>query len=256
MCGWPLSFLGDCPWARKWGSPLQPMCRLERTVLILRGGVRVKAELRRRSLFGAVFRQADAAVPPRLPDGLRGTTLKQKGEDGQDDVRTLWVDFDEDVDRFKRWRDVCKECYAPNFPVFDEKPIGPLTLLHFIKHAERHGGDVPQWMQLWCRAKQNEPTDRVYREMRVLCDSLHFAGTHDQVNIPALMSMEILCRRVQSVVQAIRTARAGSMPRCSRARARRRTLSVFRTYSVKRNKAELELLQARQKVLTGILWML
>ena len=38
--------------------------------------------------------------------------------------------------------------------------------------------------------------------MKVLCDALYMCGTFDQVNIPALMSMETICRRIQAIVDA------------------------------------------------------
>ena len=142
----------------------------DRTALINRGGELVKAELirvedcqdyalRRRALF-----KDPTAPAAEMPSGTKlldqiDHPSKNSGEDEKsEEVRTLWVDYDEHGERFKRWREVCKESYTP---VFDEKPIdGPLTALHFIKHAERHGGDLRQWLMLWCRAKHVEPTDR------------------------------------------------------------------------------------------------
>ena len=135
----------------------------------------------------------------------------------------------------------------------DNKPIeGPLTALHFIKRAERHGGDVRQWLQLWCRSKHIETTGRVYHELKVLTDSIHYAGCHDQLNIPALVSMELLCRRVQSIVEAYTNPARPSWEHAKvfqgQASPEDIVSPVFRTYAVKKNKEELELLQARQKV--------
>ena len=124
--------------------------------------------------------------------------------------------------------------------------------LHFMKHAKRHGGNLWQWLQLWRRTKHVEPSGRAYHEFKGLCDSLHFAGTHDQLNIPALISMEVLCRRVQSMVEAYvnpsrpswehdKVFQGQGTPEDS-------VSPVFRNNVVKKNKEELELLQARQKV--------
>ena len=124
------------------------------TALFKRGDEWVKAELiwvedcgdyaaRRRLLFKDPSVAASPPTPAvKLIDQIASSGKKHEEDEKSDEVRTLWVDFDEHAERFKRWRDVCKECYTP---VFDEKPIeGPLTALHFIKHAERHGGDMRQ----------------------------------------------------------------------------------------------------------------
>eukprot|EP00439_Symbiodinium_sp_Y106_P077626 s190_g16.t1 len=236
----------------------------DRIAMLKRRDDWVKAELvrledcsdfadRRRSLFGQANRTdlAPSSSPTKLVDLLADEPGKGKtGETSQEEIRTLWVDFDEHGERFKRWRDVCKESYAP---VMDDKPIeGPLTALHFIKHAERHGGDVRQWLHLWCRSKHIETTDRVYHELKVLTDSIHYAGCHDQLNIPALISMELLCRRVQSIVEAYTNPSRPTWEHATVFQGQgspEDTVSpVFRTYAVKKNKEELELLQARQKV--------
>ncbi|CAE7458265.1 SLC34A1 [Symbiodinium microadriaticum] len=205
----------------------------------------------RRRLFGVRAESPVAAPALRTLDLIADDAGKDRTNDSsQEQIRTLWVDFDEHGERFKRWRDVCKESYAPTL---EDKPIdGPLTALHFIKHAERHGGDVRQWLQLWCRSKHIEVTDRVYHELKVLTDAIHYAGTHDQVNIPALISVELLCRRVQSIVEAYTNP---ARPSWEHAKVFQGQGSpedivspVFRTYAAKKNKEELELLQARQKV--------
>ncbi|CAE7317147.1 unnamed protein product [Symbiodinium sp. CCMP2592] len=234
----------------------------ERTALVLRGGVWVEAELikvedagdfasRRLALFGAVPPKVEEpAKDLRLIDDGGESAAKDKVQDKDEEVRTLWVDFDEHGDRFKRWRDVCKESYTP---VFSNVPIsGPLTALHFITHAERHGADVRQWFQLWCRTKHVEPTDRIYHELMVLTDAIHYAGTHDQVNIPALISLEIVCRRVQSVVEAHTNPNKPSWEHAKVFQGQGSpediVSPVFRSYAIKKNKEELELLQARLKV--------
>ena len=234
----------------------------ESVAMLRRGEYWVKAELvkvedcsdfaeRRRRLFGVRAESPAAAPALRTLDLIADDAGRDKTDDSsQEEIRTLWVDFDEHGERFKRWRDVCKESYAPTL---EDKPIdGPLTALHFIKHAERHGGDVRQWLQLWCRSKHIEVTDRVYHELKVLTDAIHYAGTHDQVNIPALISMELLCRRVQSIVEAYTNP---ARPSWEHAKVFQGQGSpedivspVFRTYAAKKNKEELELLQARQKV--------
>ena len=44
--------------------------------------------------------------------------------------------------------------------------------------------------------------DRVYHEMRVLVNVFGYGGTYDQINLGALVSMEVVCRRLQSLAEA------------------------------------------------------
>lgn len=223
----------------------------DRCALAYRQGEYVKAEMVRLSevVDYAARRRALFTGPARGEPGSVHEADKAN-EDGGSDVRTLWVDYDEHGERFKRWRDVVKESHVPSF---EEKPLeGPATALHLIKHSERHGGDPRLWLQLWARAKHIEPSDRVHHELKVLTDCLFFAGTFDQINIPALVSMEVVCRRIQAIVDAYSHP---SKPSWENAKiftgmgSPEDTVSpTFRTYAAKKNKDELELLQARQKV--------
>lgn len=202
---------------------------------------------RRRALFGA-----RAAGSGECPQPLKAgdEVAEDAAATSDQEVRTLWVDFDEHGDRYKRWRDVCKESFTPNF---EQKPLeGPSAGLHLIKHAERHGGDPRLWLQLWLRNKHVETADRTYHEMKVLTDALFYAGTFDQINIPALMSMEVICRRIQAVVDAYNNP---SRPSWENAKIfsglgtpEDIVSPTFRNYATKKNKEELELMQARQKV--------
>ena len=232
----------------------------DRCALALRQGSWVKVEMirqedapgyaeKRRLLFGS----------PLVADAAKDTTPvavgkpSKPGEEEPDDdkeVRTLWVDFDEHGDRFKRWRDVCQESFTPTF---SETPLeGPSTALHLIKHTERQGGDPRLWLQLWLRSKHIEQTDRTYHEMKVLVDTLYYAGTYDQVNIPALVSLEVVCRRLQAIVDAYTNPSRPSWENAKIYAGQGGPDDVispsFRSYAAKKNKDELELMQARQKV--------
>ena len=232
----------------------------DRHALALRQGEWLKVEMirvsdagdyaeRRRMLFAGT-KTSGSGECPALPDKTAEKAEKsdEKEEDGK--VRTLWVDTDEHGERYKRWRDVVKESYTP---VFEEKPLeGPATALYLIKHVERHGGDPRLWLQLWMRAKHVESTDRTYHELKVLVDALWFAGTFDQVNIPALVSMEVVCRRIQAIVDAYANPNRPSWENAKLFTGQGTPEDIvsptFKTYAAKKNKDELELLQARQKV--------
>ena len=217
--------------------------------LILRKGIWVKAEMvrmedastyadRRRKLLQSSAGEEVAAL---------SSEVAKTNEDEKDgDVRALWVDY-EHGERFKRWRDVVKESFAPTF---EKKPLdGPSTALHIMKHAERHGGDPRLWLNLWLRSKHIERTDRTYHEMKVLVDALFYGGTFDQLNIPALMCMETICRRLQAIVDAHTTPRRPSWENAKifagQGSPEDIFSPVFRTYAAKKSKDELELLQPR-----------
>eukprot|EP00439_Symbiodinium_sp_Y106_P002946 s7121_g1.t1 len=125
MSGSPLSLLAAYNWAR----------RIEEASAY--------AE-KRRSLFKTVsFAETSEGLLERLqPPEKTKDAPPEGGEDNE--VRTLWVDTDEQGERFKRWRDVCQESYTPSY---EQKPLdGPLTALHTMKHMERHGGDPRLWL--------------------------------------------------------------------------------------------------------------
>ena len=226
------------------------------SAVALRQGVWVKLDL---------VRIEDAAVysedrrPLFIPDGdtqplnlvdrLREEP-PSKEAGSSDEVRTLWVDYDEQGERHKRWRDAVKESFTP---AFDQQPLeGPLSALHVMKHTERHGGDPRQWLLQWMRSKHIEQSDRVYHELKVITDSLYYAATFDQVNVPALLSMEVLCRRLQAICDAYSNP---NKPTWDNARVFSGQGSpddivspAIRTFALRKNKDELELLQARIKV--------
>ena len=52
------------------------------------------------------------------------------------------------------------------------------------------------------RDKELESTDRVCHELTTLCDALFYFGTIDQLNLPALIGVEVLTRRIASLVEA------------------------------------------------------
>ena len=86
----------------------------------------------------------------------------------------------------------------------------------------------------------------------VLGDALFYAGAFDQLNIPALISMEVVCRRIQAIFDAYshpsRPSRENAKIFAGQGSPEDIVSPSFRSYAAKRNKDELELLQARQKV--------
>ena len=116
------------------------------------------------------------------------------------DVRTLWVDWDEQGVRYKHFRAVCQESYVEPFP--DAEVEGPPTMHHLLKHMLRVGGDPRLWFKEFAKDKRLHKSDRVWHELENLSEVLFLATTHDQLNLPALAAFERLARRISSVMDA------------------------------------------------------
>ena len=125
---------------------------------------------------------------------------EQSERPAAEDARTLWIDYDEQQERFKEWRKVCAESAVVqnrDYPL-----EGPVSCLSVIKHHLRHGGDPRLWLALWARERQVQHTDRAYHEMTTLIDALYYGGSYDQLNMSACASFEVICRRVQTITDA------------------------------------------------------
>ena len=129
-----------------------------------------------------------------------GDVLKPATAAAEEDVRTLWVDYDDHGERFKKWRDLARESFTPTYS--DKQLEGPPTMLTLVKHWDRYGDGPKSWFDKFCMNKRIEPTDRVYREMKSIVDAFHYFGSVDQVNLPSLVGAEILTRRLQACIDA------------------------------------------------------
>lgn len=166
------------------------------------------------------------------------------------DVRTLWVDYDDQGERYKEWRRVAQESHAQHFSDFQSD--GPPKQVHLCKHMLRHGGDPRMWLQLWQREKKLEATDKVVHEMKVLTDSLFYARSYEQINVGARVAMEVICRRIQLLVDAYANP---LRPNWDMAKVFNGQASPddgispsFRSWATKRSRDEAEIASARAKV--------
>ena len=115
-------------------------------------------------------------------------------------MRTLWVDYDEQGQRYKEWRRVVAECTETKH---EDSPVqGPPSCLHMMKHWERHGGNPRLWLDVWCRNRNISQGERVYHELSVLLELFYVGGTYDQLNMGCLVCFEVAARRIQSVIDA------------------------------------------------------
>jgi hypothetical protein len=143
------------------------------------------------------FADRYGTVTPRVEDVE--AWIDNEEETGED-VRTLWVDTDEQHERYKEWRKVCMESSSTSFR--DSPLEGPPCMLTLAKSWMRNGGTPEMFLQLWGKEKGFAATDRVMREMKTLIMAIHYAGTYDQVNIGSLVCLEVLARRCQGIIDA------------------------------------------------------
>ena len=153
--------------------------------------------------------KAAAAEGDKANADLEGS--KNLGED----VRTVWVLYDEQGERHREWRAVVQEAVAHSFS--DWPYQGPQSTIHTAKHMAKHGGDPKSWMQIWMRRHNLAESDRVVHELKTVVDVIYLGGTYDQLNLGSLASFEAVSRRLQTIVEAFSNS-SGSTPDWSHAR--------------------------------------
>ena len=203
---------------------------------------------RRRGELGLTGGEGDLAARLAAGGGDGGACGGSKADD---DSRTLWVDWDDQGQRYKEWRLVVSESREASF---GDSPIeGPSSCLHLMKHWLRHGGSPRLWLDIWCRSKGISNHERVYHELSLLLELFYVGGTYDQLNLPALCCFEVAARRIQSIVDAY----AGDPSRPSWANARLYSgvgqaedlvAPELRHYVARRAKEESDVESMRQRV--------
>ena len=191
--------------------------------------------------------------PEREPPAADAAALAVGEEAAPSDIRTLWLDYDEQGIRFKEWRKVLAES-TENIGYEDWPHDGPGTVMHMLSHMFKFGGDPKQWLERWSRSKGVQDGDRVMHELRVLMDILWYGGTYDQLNLTSLASMETASRRIQSIVDAYSTGGSagpdwGNSKLFSGYKSPDDLVSpLLRSWAAKKGKEEVELHNARSKM--------
>eukprot|EP00959_Pyramimonas_sp_CCMP1952_P347751 7284354-Pyramimonas_sp.AAC.1 len=72
------------------------------------------------------------------------------------------------------------------------------------KRFERAGGGPLAWLAPWLQEKGIGQNERTAIEMTTLLTAVPHAGSHDQLNIAPLASMEVIRRRVAQIIEAYR----------------------------------------------------
>ena len=191
----------------------------------------------------------------------KGNTEDDKGEilnpkaaeiDEEGDARTLWIEFDDQGDRYREWRKVVSDSVAHSWKDWPHQ--GPASLHHTLKHFHRHGGCPRTWFQSWLRRHGMTETDRTAHEVRSLIEALWLGGCYDQLNMPSLASFEAIGRRLQTIVEAYANS-AGGAPDWGHAKLFTGAVSAddlvsgdLRAWAAKKGKEEVELIAARSKI--------
>ena len=189
--------------------------------------------------------------PPDAKDRA-GNSAEVAGVSEGLDARALEVDYNAAGERHKAWDQLVLE--AKDYQ-FDDWPLeGPLSTAHLLRHFSKFGGDPKRWLSEWMRTKQVSENDRTAYEMRTLIDCIYTAGVYDQLNIPALASLEIISRRIQGIVDAFASGTPGNPDWASTRvitnyRGADDAISpALRTWAARRNKEEMDLAVSRARV--------
>ena len=174
--------------------------------------------------------------------------------DAGDDIRTLAVDYDSHGHRWKDFREVAAEMKAHSFPDWCRHlPEGPNMAFEMLSGFQRTCGGPRKWLTEWLRDRSIGSRERTAIEMKVLTDSLDFGGSYDQLNLSALLSVEVLCRRIAQIIEAYDTDPA--RPNWAGVRhmlGDANTLNVVpqqaKSYNARRIKDELEIETARARM--------
>ena len=117
-----------------------------------------------------------------------------------DELRVLPVQYDEQGERFRTWREVVAQQQTDLFP---DWPIdGPRTVLWLLRSFARVGLTPTSWVEKFLLSAKWSDTDRSIHELRSLAVYIEAAGSYDQLNLASLASFEHMSRRWQVIMEA------------------------------------------------------
>ncbi|CAK0814691.1 unnamed protein product, partial [Prorocentrum cordatum] len=140
-------------------------------------------------------RDGSAAPEPPLP-----APVDAPPELDLDDARTLSVQYDEQGERFRSWKEAVAKMHES---FYEDWPVeGPRTMLWMAKNIERTGGSPMQWYHKYLVENRIAASDRLAYELQAMCRLLEHAGCYDQLNLASLAAFEVLARRMQLLLDA------------------------------------------------------
>ena len=194
-------------------------------------------------------------VDPADKPGKPEPEVEAIDEEEADDVRTPYLEYDDQKKRYTEWRRVIQECTIERYPDF---PIAcPASSVDVCTHMLRHGGSPKLWMQQWCQDKGMTQRDCTYHELAVLIEILYQAGTYDALNLGALACIEVTVRRLISIIKKTHAGGAQN-PDWGNARCFSATTKPFdivpgdlRQHVAREAKDDVEIAQLRNKARAG-----
>ncbi len=112
----------------------------------------------------------------------------------------LAVKFDEMGQRYREYSDAVRLLEEPSWPDFPVQ--GPRTVRWLCKYIKDQGCVPRTRTDRFMRDAHVPENDRVRHEHSTLMEILEWALTYDQLDVSALVSFELLSRRVQLLEEA------------------------------------------------------
>ena len=126
-----------------------------------------------------------------------------------DDARTLPVRYEMTGERFRTFDEAVLQMYEEEFEEQDWPLEGPRSALWWMRSTRRMGLTPATRHSKWVHENSIPASDRSVYEHEVLSQALEYAATIDQINVPSLLSLEYLLRRLQLIEEAHALAPTG-----------------------------------------------
>ena len=111
------------------------------------------------------------------------------------DARVLPVRYNKNDSRFRDFRDSVDMCAEHEFSGW---PVpGPKTAEWCLKFMVNRAGTPLGWHALWRSNGRLQESEHLVQQHLSFCEVLEASATYDQVNIPALAGLELVCRQIQ-----------------------------------------------------------
>lgn len=124
-----------------------------------------------------------------LQSGRRATSIPAT------DVRVLDISYDPLGSRFKDYREAVNACTEHEWTDWPIK--GPRTTLWLLRFFLEIGGNPISWFTKFKSDGKLDFTDEGIEELERLCRQLHTMVCYDQLNVPDIAGVELLCRSIQ-----------------------------------------------------------
>jgi len=152
------------------------------------GGQNVRVSGGLAALASAIGGGAVPVTPP--------AEVRQSGTSS--DARVLTVEYDQTGERFRSFRDavtLADEVKWPDWPV----PGKIMTVLWCLRFMLNRAGTPTLWHQTFVSLGKLNTNDHQVVFHDALCRILETAMCYDQLNCPALASLELICRQIQCI---------------------------------------------------------